>query len=277
LKITHKKRYDDQVLEEKYQVTEEPRPVQEAQGIGLGKVRTQKTLADERLSPLEKYRLLVSGPGNFFWLLAYELITLLFGSLPGLLGLGLRQVFYPLLFRRTGKGLAIGRNVTLRHPKRIQIGHQVVIEEGVVLDAKGETGEGIIIGDGAFIGRGTILTARNGTLEIGPGSSISSYCRISSAKLGRKVLIAAYVYVVSGGHATERVDIPIIDQPSLALGNPEIEDGCWIGAFTAVIGQVRIGHDTIVGAHSLVNKDLPALAVAFGAPAQVNQQRTAGA
>jgi acetyltransferase-like isoleucine patch superfamily enzyme len=257
-------------------VTDEPQSARKALGIDQSKVRTQKTLVDERLSPLDKYRRLVSGPGNFFWLLVYELITLLFGSLPGLLGLGLRQVFYPLLFRETGKGLAIGRHVTLRHPKRIQIGNQVVIEDGVVLDAKGEIGEGIIIGDGVFIGRGTILTARNGTLEIGPGSSISSYCRISSAKIGQKVLIAAYVYLVSGGHETERVDIPIIDQPSLALGNPEIEDGCWIGAFTAVIGEVCIEHDTIVGAHSLVNKDLPALAVAFGAPAEVKQWRTAG-
>ena len=45
-----------------------------------------------------------------------------------------------------------------------------------------------------------------------------------------------------------------------------IEDGVWIGAGTTILGGVRIGRKTVVGAGSLVNRDLPPFTVAVGVP-----------
>lgn len=243
---------------------EEPQP---------GGVRTQATLSDARLSAFEKYRRLVVGPGSLGYLLLYEIITGLFGQMPGMIGLFLRRYFYRFLFDRMGRGVVIGRNVTLRHPARIRIGNNVFLEDEVVLDAKGGTGIAITIRDGVFIGRGTIISARSGTIEIGEGSSISSYCRIGRSKIGRKVLIAAYVYLVSGGHRSDRLDVPVMDQPIESLGGVEIGDGCWIGARASLMDGIRVGQDAIIGAHSLVTFNIPPFAIAYGAPARVQRDR----
>jgi acetyltransferase-like isoleucine patch superfamily enzyme len=234
---------------------------------------TQAILTDTKVSPLKKYQRLIAGGTGFFQLMRFELITSLFGAWPGLLGMALRQFFYRSLLKKMGRGVAIGRNVTLRHPDRIRLGDRVVIEDEAVLDAKGDQGEGIVLGDEVFIGRGSILTSRYDTLSIGDGTNISSNCRIGPSRLGRKVLIAAYVYIIGGGHRSDRIDIPVLDQPVEFKGGAEIGDGCWIGAFTAVMDGVRIGHDSVIGAHSLVTHDLPPFSVAFGAPAQLRRDR----
>ena len=237
---------------------------------------TQEELADPRRGPVAKYRQMVVGSAGLGGVIKYELLTGLLGNMPGMLGLGLRQVLYRFLFRELGRGVVIGRGVTIRHPGRIRIGNRVVIEDGVVLDAKGDRGEGIILRDGAFLGRGTILSMRGGTIEIAEGANIGSYCRIGTfadTRIGRKVLLAAYVYVVGGGHRSDRTDIPILDQPLEGKGGAEIGDGCWIGAHALVMDGVKIGNDSIIGAHSLVTRDIPPFSVAFGSPARVRRDR----
>jgi acetyltransferase-like isoleucine patch superfamily enzyme len=236
-------------------------------------IRTQATLVDPQKNFLSKYRRLVTGSGGIWYLLKYEIITTLMVGFPGLLGLSLRYFFYQFLFNKIGKSVAIGRNVTLRHPNRIQIGNKVIIDDEVVLDAKGDGGVGIIINDGVFIGRGTIIVARSGVVEIGEGSSISSYCRISRSNIGQKVLVAAYVYIIGGGHQSNRSDIPVMDQPIESKGGVQVGDGCWIGAFTAVMDGVGIGNDSIIGAHSLVTRDIPSYSIAHGVPAKIHRDR----
>lgn len=55
---------------------------------------------------------------------------------------------------------------------------------------------------------------------------------------------------------------------------PIIEDRVDIGCGVAVLGHVRIGHDSVIGANSVVTRDVPPYAVAVGAPAKVIKQRT---
>lgn len=239
-------------------------------------LRTQSTLNDTRQSALEKYRRIVVGSGGLWGLLKYELLTGLLGGMPGLLGLALRAFFYRFLFKQMGKNVVIGRNVTIRRPDRIRLGDGVVISDGVVLDAKGEYGEGIILEQGVFIGQGTILSMGGGTIHLEEQANVGSYCRIGTlgtTRIGRKVLLAANVYLIGGGHRSDRVDIPILDQSSMTRGGCDIGDGCWIGAFTGVLDGVKIGNDAIIGAHSLVTRDIPAFAVAHGIPARVQRDR----
>lgn len=237
---------------------------------------TRAALTDPGTSAQAKYSLLVVGLKGLLPLLKYEFITSLFGGCPGSLGMWLRRKFYPVLFKKTGSNLTIGRNVSFRHPGRISLGSNVVIGDDCTLDAKGTEGEGILIRDGVFIGKGTILSMADGTIEIDDGANIGSYCRIGTlghTRIGKKVLLAAYCYLVGGGHETGRTDIPIQDQPNSTLGGVEIGDGCWLGARVTVMDGVRVGHDTIVGAHAVVREDLPEFSVAVGMPARVVKKR----
>ena len=58
-----------------------------------------------------------------------------------------------------------GQNVVLRHPHKIRIGDNVVIDDNCLIDAKGDANRGITIGSGVFIGRNTILSCKNGDID----------------------------------------------------------------------------------------------------------------
>ncbi len=73
----------------------------------------------------------------------------------GALGLALRKALYPLLLGSCGRNVVFGQNVVLRHPHKIHIGSNVVVDDNCLLDAKGESNRGIRIGSGVFIGRNT--------------------------------------------------------------------------------------------------------------------------
>jgi len=237
---------------------------------------TQAVLTSSSGGAAGKYMDLVVGSRRRVDLLKYELITGCFGNWPGALGLWLRRQFYRYLLRECGSGLIVGVNVTLRSPGRISLGRNVVLSDGCTLDAKGREGDGIIIGDGVFIGQGTIVTMADGTIEIAEQANIGSYCRIGTlghTRIGRKTLLAAYCYVLGGGHESSRTDVAIIDQPNTTRGGAQVGDGCWLGARVTVMDGVQIGKETIVGAHAVVTRDLPDFAVAVGIPARVVKMR----
>ena len=52
-------------------------------------------------------------------------------------------------------------------------------------------------------------------------------------------------------------------------GVPVIEDNVTIGACACIIGGVTVGHDSVIGAHAVVLKDVPPCSVVVGNPAKV--------
>ena len=108
-----------------------------------------------------------------------------------------------------------GVNVTLRHPHKIRIGDNVVIDDLCCLDAKGTDNKGITIGNGVFVGRNTILSCKNGDIVIDDRANIGFNCEIFSAsrvRVGKDMLMAAYTYLVGGDHLYDRIDIPVLQQ-----------------------------------------------------------------
>src|SRR6266487_1978804 len=117
---------------------------------------------------LQRYAELVIGRMDIWELLKYELLTSLLGAFPGALGLFLRKLFYPWLFRRIGRGVVFGRSVVIRNPDRIVLGDRVVVDDYVVLDGRGgDSDEGVRIGDEVIVNRGALIQAKVGTIRIG--------------------------------------------------------------------------------------------------------------
>jgi acetyltransferase-like isoleucine patch superfamily enzyme len=239
----------------------------------------QRELADEGRSKAARYADLVVGRRGIGAFLKYELVTLLSANVPGALGLALRARLYPWLLGRVGRGATFGSHVVLRHPHKIALGDGVVIDDGCCLDAKGTDNRGIVVGDGVFIGRNTILSCKNGDIVIGDHANIGFNVEVFSAArvtIGRNVLIAAYTYLVGGDHLYDRVDIPVLYQGRTARGI-EVGDNVWLGAHVVVTDGARIGRDAIIGAGAVVVGEIPAFAVAAGVPARVIRDRREGA
>lgn len=234
-------------------------------------------LVRSEASAADKYRALVIGQAGWWAVLRYEMIVLLCASTPGALGLVLRRRLYPCLLGRCGRNVVFGANVVLRHPHKIFVGDNVVIDDNCLLDAKGESNTGITIGSGVFIGRNTILHCKNGDIVIGDDANIGFNCDIASSghvEVGPRVLMAAYSYVVGGGHDFSQTDIAVMEQKRVSKGI-RIDAEAWVGAGVTVQDGVTIGAGTIIGAGAVVNESLPAGVVAVGLPARVLRQRDA--
>ena len=165
--------------------------------------RAQEQLFAAGKSGRQKYEELVVGRRGIGPLIKHELVVLAAQARSGALGLALRKILYPLLLGSCGRNVVFGQNVVLRHPHKIHIGGNVAIDDNCLLDAKGETNRGIRIGDGVFIGRNTILSCKNGDIELADGANVGFNCEIFSASrvtIGRMVLMAAYSYVIGGDH-----------------------------------------------------------------------------
>ncbi len=193
----------------------------------------------------------------------------------GAIGIFFRNLFYPLLFKKVGKGVSFGKSITIRHPHKIVIEDDVVIDDYCVLDAKGLNNEGIYINKNTFIGRNSILSCKNGDIILEKNVVVGFNCEIVSASkvvVGENTLISAYAYIIGGGHDYSRIDIPISEQEKPSYGI-EIEKNCWIGAGVMVFDDVTIGRDTIIGAGAVVSKGIPPFSVAAGVPARVARSR----
>jgi acetyltransferase-like isoleucine patch superfamily enzyme len=240
-----------------------------------GSAQKELLAANKTLSA--KYATLVVGEKGLGKLLRFELINLLFSWVPGALGLALRKIFYPCLFREVGRGVVFGRNITLRHPHKIALGANCVIDDNVLLDAKGEKNDGLRLGDNVYIGRNTILSCKEGSISVGEYTNISANCSLLSETeidLGRYCFLAGHCYLVAGGnHSFDDISRPIMFQPSVSKGGIRVGDDVWMGAAVIVLDGASIGQGTVVGAGAVVTGPLPELAVAVGSPARVVRDR----
>ena len=214
--------------------------------------KAQEQLFTDRLSAREKYSALIVGRPGLAALLKYELVVMLAQSCPGAVGLALRKALYPTLLGSCGRNVVFGQNVVLRHPHKINIADNVVIDDNCLLDAKGDSNRGIRIGSGVFIGRNSILSCKNGDIELAEGANVGFNCEVFSASrvtIGPSALIAAYCYVIGGDHDFSDPDKPVLEQSRRSAG-------------------------VAIGAGSVVRADVAAHAIAVGIPARPVSSRT---
>lgn len=116
------------------------------------------------------------------------------------------------------------------------------------------------------------LTGVNATISIGGGSFICyRFCVLAGAdvNIGRNCSIASDVTIVSENHGMD----PSVEQPygmqPLTIAPVSIGDGCWIGDKVIILPGVTIGKRCVIGAGSVVTKDIDDFCIAVGNPAKV--------
>ena len=198
---------------------------------------------------------------------------------PGALGLILRRKLYASRMKFCGEGLLIGRFVKFNNPGRIELGNRVVLHDGVVLDAKEcQTSSTVIrVGDDVFIGADTLLQVTDqGRIDIESGTSCGSFCKLIAdipLTIGRDCLIAAYCYIgrmrTKEGHSLGNNGGSKFYTGKETVVGP----GGWVGVRAHLKPGVKVGKGVVVGAHAIVDSDLPDYAIAYGRPAQERSNR----
>ncbi|WP_292426066.1 acyltransferase [Methanoregula sp.] len=111
------------------------------------------------------------------------------------------------------------------------------------------------------------------TVFIGQNVSINRYVIIDSCdagriRIGNNCLIGPYVLIRSADHNFNNPDVLFNKQGHIG-GDIIIEDNCWIGGHVTITRNVTIGTGSVVGANSVVTKDIPPHSLAAGNPAKI--------
>ena len=230
-------------------------------------------------SALKKYQQVIIGKSSFGSFIYFEFCSWLSG-IPGAVGLALRKKFWPRLFGSCGKGVLFSSHVILRHPHRIHIGDNVVISERCILDARTENSDQVIsLGDNVMLSNDVALTCKGGTINIGKDVGIGTQTVIQSTydcpiTVGKDTMIGPRCYFVAGGsYKTDRADIPMRLQGIQTESGVDIGEDVWFGANVIVLSSIKIGHGCIVGAGSVVTKDIDNFSVCAGNPARLLKVR----
>ena len=129
-------------------------------------------------------------------------------------------------------------------------------------------GSDIIVKQYAYFGRGNQVV-------IGDRSQLGENLKAESdLMLGDDVVMGPDVIMMSSGHAFHRLDIPINQQGALPRRPIIIGNDVWIGTRVIILPGIQVGDHAIIGAGSVVTKDVPPLAVVGGNPAKVIRFRT---
>lgn len=130
------------------------------------------------------------------------------------------------------------------------------------------------IGSHSIINEGSLVDSN---CEIGNYVCIGKYNNITKAKIGNYCSLANNISIGQGEHDKSRVSTSSLfysapydelTQNSCIIGND-----VWIGVDSIILRGVTIGDGAIIGANSVVTKDIPPFAVAVGSPAKVIHYR----
>ncbi len=172
-----------------------------------------------------------------------------------------------------GKKNSIAPLVRVYHPTRLFLGKYGRIEPGVLFDIT--KGSRVNIGDYFRIENRVNIMTYGGDICFGERVSINPNCILygnGGLSIGNDVLIAASTIIVPGNHNFEDPETPIRDQGVNQRG-VKIGNDVWIGARCVILDGVTIGDGAVIGAGSVVTKDVPPYHVVVGAPARTLKVR----
>lgn len=201
-----------------------------------------------------------------------QLLFLVIGWVPTIVGIGIRGVFYRLILHMDGMA-AIEKKVRLRFASNIHLGNGVYLDESTYLHA---CANGIKIGSGTYVMHGAILHVYNfrdmphSGIQIGCNSLIGEYSVIrgqGGVKIGDRVYTSPFTQIIAVNHVFDDPERPFTQQGITAEGIV-IEDDVWLGAGAIITDGVRVGQGAVVAAGAVVTKDVLPHTVVAGVPAE---------
>ena len=180
-------------------------------------------------------------------------LTLFVVPIPTFIGENLRFLLYKRLFKKTNGKFKIGKHVNILGFENIEIGKNVYFADYTQIFAHDK---GMIkIGDNFGINYNSQLGASFGKIVIGDDCAIASNCVLRASN-----------------HNFEDINIPFRNQGH-TYGEIILEDDVWIASNCVVTAKTKIGRSSIIGAGSVVTKNVEPYSVMGGVPAKLIKKR----
>lgn len=177
----------------------------------------------------------------------------------------LRGIFRRAFLKSVKGMLLIGKHVQITHGKHIYCGKNVKFED--YAEIHGLCSEGLIFGNYVTISRGVMIRPSSyyggdlGVgLSIGDHSSIGPYGYVGCSgkiTIGKNVMFGPKCSLFAENHVFSD-SVATIKSQGVAQKGITIEDDCWIGSNVIILDGVTVGHGSVIGAGTVVTKDIPA-------------------
>lgn len=135
----------------------------------------------------------------------------------------------------------------------------------------------VILCQDCTIAEYVIIRSPTAPLVVGENTQVGPFVVIHTGHygvtIGTNVMIAPHCVIAGGNHEYRNLDIPMINSGDFSNGPIVIEDDVWIGANCTITDNVRIGKGAIVGANSLVNRNVDPYSIVGGVPASIISTR----
>ena len=131
------------------------------------------------------------------------------------------------------------------------------------------------LGRWSWIGHGTKIRAHEGVVEIGAKTVMGQECTISSfqhVSIGRECIIADRVMLIDFDHGVVEVERPVRLQ-GIYKRDVRVGHNVWVGYGACFLRGTTTGDNSVIGSLTVVSKNVPANAVAAGAPVRVVRMR----
>ena len=160
------------------------------------------------------------------------------------------RLHYELARRRAFVKWPIHGNVLeMLRDGRLELGENVLFEPGVWLTAQAPGR--IRIGGGTFLNLGVQVAA------------------LDLVEIGEHCMFANGCFVTDADHRFDDREKPVPWQGFTSKGPTRVGDNVLCGANVVITSGVTVGERCVIGANSVVNRDLPPYSIAVGAPAKV--------
>ncbi len=154
-----------------------------------------------------------------------------------------------------------------------EFGQMSIIVKPILLSGS----QHVKIGNGTVIAKGCTITCTNqeeAEISIGNNCTIGSFNHITACntiKIGDGVLTGPYVLITDNSHGknTEIETKRPAKRSIYSKGKVLIGNNVWIGEKATILPNVTIGDGSIIGANSVVTKDIPPYSIAAGSPARI--------
>lgn len=166
---------------------------------------------------------------------------------------------YERRFYKIGKNCSFGENLVLRHEECIEIGDNFIGGQYLTMEAWKEY-QGVKYSPHISIGDDVLFT-----------NFVQISC-VDKIIIGNNVLLGNAVYISDNNHGEfnkENLDVPPAKRELYSKGPVKIGNNVWIGRHVSVLSGVTIGDNCVIGANSVVTKDIPPNSIAVGSPAKV--------
>ena len=170
-----------------------------------------------------------------------------------------------IFLKETHGMLLVGNNVKITHGKHIRCGKNVKFED--FSEIHGLCSDGLNFGDYVTISRGVMIRPSSYYggdygigLTMGEHSSIGPYGYIGCSgkiTIGKNVMFGPKCSLFAENHVFSDTECSIKSQGVQRKGIT-VEDDCWIGSNVTILDGVTIGKGSVIGAGTLVTKDIPA-------------------